>query len=155
MAWYKHWFGTRYYKLLYGHRDLEDAHDWVEALLRKWALPSGSSVLDLACGRGRHVRWFAEAGMEVTGLDISDESIAEARCSMPGMDLHVHDMREPFAVSRYDAAVCLFTSLGYFDTIGDDRKVFDAVVRALKPGGRFVLDFMNSPLVLKDLVPHE
>ncbi|MBP6391478.1 MAG: class I SAM-dependent methyltransferase [Flavobacteriales bacterium] len=155
MAWYKHWFGTRYYKLLYGHRDEEDARDWVEAILRAWSLHPGSRVLDLACGRGRHVRWFLAAGMEATGIDISEASIAEARSLMPGVDLRVQDMREPFAVEGYDAVVCLFTSLGYFDTIEDDRKVFAAVAEALKPGGRFVLDFMNSPLVLRDLVKHE
>ncbi|MBK8340449.1 MAG: class I SAM-dependent methyltransferase [Flavobacteriales bacterium] len=155
MAWYKHWFGTRYYKLLYGHRDQDDARDWVEAILNTWSLHPGSTILDLACGRGRHVRWFNAAGMEATGIDISEESIAEARSLLPGVDLRVQDMREPFAVERFDAAVCLFTSLGYFYTIEDDRKVFSAVAAALKPGGRFVLDFMNSPLVLRDLVKHE
>lgn len=155
MGWYKHWFGTPWYALLYGHRDENEARKWVEALLDRWALPKGSAVLDMACGRGRHARWFASAGMKVTGIDISAESITAAKAAVPEAEFHVRDMREPFATGRFDAACCLFTSLGYFDDMEDDRKVFAAAVRALRPGGKFVVDFMNSPLVIAQLVPEE
>ncbi len=155
MGWYKHWFGTRYYKLLYGHRDDADAAEWVDGILGRWRLPQGAAVLDLACGRGRHVRHFMERGMRTTGLDISEESIAEARILAPGADLRVGDMRTPVATAAFDGVCCLFTSLGYFETAKDDQDVFDAVATALRPGGRFVLDFMNSEQVLKGLVGEE
>ncbi len=155
MGWFKHWFGTRYYALLYGHRDEEDAHAWVATIMERWALPPGARILDLACGRGRHARCFAEAGLQVTGVDISEASIAEARRVVPKAEFHVHDMREPFRPGGFDAVCCLFTSLGYFEDLEDDRKVFEAVALALKPGGLFVLDFMNTELVLRDLVPIE
>ena len=155
MGWYKHWFGTPWYALLYGHRDENEANAWVEALIGKWGDASGWEVLDMACGRGRHARGFAAVGAKVTGIDISIESIEAARKAVPEAEFQVHDMREPFAVSRFDAAYCLFTSLGYFDDLNDDRKVFAAAFTALKPGGRFVVDFMNSPLVIASLVPEE
>lgn len=155
MGWFKHWFGTRYYSLLYGHRDVEDARQWVEAILGRWQLAQGSAVLDLACGRGRHAFFFAEAGMRVTGVDISEASINEARETVPGAEFAVHDMREPFRPATFDAVCCLFTSLGYFEDLEDDRAVFRAVLAALRPGGRFVLDFMNTGLVIRDLVADE
>jgi SAM-dependent methyltransferase len=155
MGWYTHWFGTRYYTLLYGHRDQEDARIWVEAILGRWGLAPGAALLDMACGRGRHARWFAVNRLEVTGIDISTASIAAAQEEVPNARFTVWDMREPFAWERFDAACCLFTSLGYFDTLEDDRKVFAVVAGALRPGGRFVLDFMNTPVVLRDLVAHE
>lgn len=155
MGWYRHWFGTRYYSLLYGHRDDADAAEWVAGILGRWQLPAGSSVLDLACGRGRHVRHFMEKGLRTTGVDISEASIADARTLLPGADLRVGDMREPVAHGAFDGICCLFTSLGYFDTKADDQQVFDAVATALKPGGRFVLDFMNTACVLRDLVGEE
>lgn len=155
MGWYRHWFGTRYYSLLYGHRDDADAAEWVGGILDRWQLPTGSSVLDLACGRGRHVRHFMEKGLHTTGVDISEASIADARTMLPGADLRVGDMREPVAQGAFDGICCLFTSLGYFDTTADDQQVFDAVATALKPGGRFVLDFMNTVCVLRDLVGEE
>ncbi len=155
MGWYRHWFGTPYYKLLYGHRDLAEAEAWVRAIQGRWRLPAGASVLDLACGRGRHARHFAAMGLQVTGADISAESIAEARASVPEARFIVHDMREPIQGARFDGIACLFTSLGYFDSLDDDQRVFDAVSAMLEPGGRFVLDFMNTPVVLRDLVGEE
>lgn len=155
MGWYRHWFGTPYYKLLYGHRDDAEAAEWVDAILHRWQLPSGARLLDLACGRGRHARWFTARGLEVTGADISPESIAEARANVPDGRFLVHDMREPISGACFDAACCLFTSLGYFDSLTDDQRVFDAVSSMLKPGGRFVVDFMNTRVVLRDLVPVE
>lgn len=155
MGWFKHWFGTRYYSLLYGHRDEVDAQAWVDTILGQWSLPVGSHVLDLACGRGRHANCFAAAGMNVTGVDISEASIAEARTLVPSADFRVRDMREPFARGSFDAVCCLFTSLGYFEDLEDDRRVFLVVADALKPGGHFVVDFMNTGLVLRDLVPAE
>ncbi|HPF90641.1 MAG TPA: methyltransferase domain-containing protein, partial [Flavobacteriales bacterium] len=94
-------------------------------------------------------------GLKVTGVDISEASIDEARISVPDAEFVVHDMREPFRPGSFDAVCCLFTSLGYFEDIADDRAVFQAVLDALKPGGRFVLDFMNTGAVLRDLVTEE
>lgn len=155
MGWFKTWFGTRYYALLYGHRDEQDAQLWVDAIVAHWRLPKGSSVLDIGCGRGRHAGLFARAGMQVTGLDISEDSIQEARATWPTVDFHVHDMRNAFAQERFDAAVCLFTTLGYFDSLEDDLAVLRAAFDALRPGGRLVIDFMNTPKVLATLVNEE
>jgi SAM-dependent methyltransferase len=155
MGWFKTWFGTRYYALLYGHRDEQDAQMWVDAIVAKWELAPGSALLDIGCGRGRHAGLFAKAGMRVTGLDISEDSIQEARSAWPMVDFHVHDMRHTFAEDRFDAAVCLFTTLGYFDALEDDLAVLRAAHDALRPGGQLVIDFMNTPKVLATLVGEE
>jgi SAM-dependent methyltransferase len=155
MGWYRSWFGTPYYALLYGHRDERDARRWVDAILERWQLTQGSRVLDMACGRGRHARWFASCGMSVTGIDISADSIAQARIALPEHEFHIHDMREPFATERFDAVVCLFTSLGYFETMEEDLAALRSAFHALKPGGVFMVDFMNTSKVLHELVPFE
>ncbi len=155
MAWYRTWFGTPYYKLLYGHRGEDDAEAWVRTILARTGLGGGAEVLDMACGRGRHARWFREAGCRVTGIDLSGESIAEARLEVPGCRFEVHDIRVPYAEGSFDAVVCLFTSLGYSADREDDRRAVRAAYAALRQGGWFVLDFMNSARVVKDLVPAE
>lgn len=155
MGWFKHWFGTRYYSLLYGHRDEADAQDWVRAILGRWDLPQGAAILDLACGRGRHTRLFADQGFDVTGVDISGASIEEARRTVPNARFLEHDMRDPVGKETFDAACCLFTSLGYFDDREDDHRVFRAVFDGLRPGGAFVIDFMNTDKVLRGLIAHE
>lgn len=155
MDWYKHWFGTRYYTLLYGHRDDADAAAWVDAIAARWGLPVGAEVMDMACGRGRHARHFAQLGLRVTGIDISESSIAQARALVPEAEFHVRDMRSVFRTAHFDAICCLFTSLGYFDSLADDQLVFKAAAEALKPGGFFTVDFMNVGVVLRDLVEQE
>ncbi|MBL7964696.1 MAG: class I SAM-dependent methyltransferase [Flavobacteriales bacterium] len=155
MTWFTNWFGSPYYKLLYGHRNEQDARPWVEGIVRHLAIPKGSRVLDLGCGRGRHAHWFIEAGMQVTGLDLSPESIAEARASEPKGEFHVQDMRQPFGVNTFDLVVCLFTSLGYGEDREDDQQVLNNALAALRPGGWFILDFMNTVRIQKGLVPAE
>lgn len=153
--WYTTWFGTTYYKLLYGHRDQEEAVEWVGALTRRLELQRGSSVLDIACGRGRHARGFADAGMTVTGIDLSEESIREARVHCPSARFEVHDMREPFERERFELVVCLFTSLGYSQDRNDDQRSVEVMAQAMKPGGYLVIDLMNTARVCRELVGQE
>jgi len=155
MGWFTHWFGTRYYASLYGHRDEHEARAWVATILGRWGLPVGSRVLDMGCGRGRHTRWFAEAGMRVTGIDLSPACIGHAMEAVPAAEFLVHDMREPLGDERFDAGCCLFTSLGYSDSAEDDLRALRATWRSLVPGGRFVLDFMNAPLATRDMLREE
>lgn len=155
MAWYKEWFGTRYYTLLYGHRDQHDAQHWVTAILQRLQLRPGQALLDLGCGRGRHAAGFARAGVDVTGIDLSEASIREARAFVPQAHFFVHDMREPFATGRFDAVVCLFTSLGYSGSREDDQRALDNAALALRPGGWLVLDLLNGAYVRHALVGME
>jgi SAM-dependent methyltransferase len=155
MGWYKEWFGTRYYALLYGHRDEGEAARWVRSILDRWEAPAGTRLLDMACGRGRHAYHFAQAGLDVTGIDLSPESIAEAKRHVPNGRFLVHDMRVTVEPGAFDLITCLFTSLGYSLDPQDDKATFRAVAANLRPGGRFALDFMNSRWVLDRLVPEE
>ncbi len=155
MGWFNGWFGTPWYAMLYSHRDEADAASLVEPLVAKGGLRPGQQVLDLACGRGRHAAVFDRLGLKVTGLDLSRQSIREAKKAVPNAHFEVFDIREPYAVNTFDAAVCLFTSLGYSNDREDDQMAVNAAAKALKPGGLFVLDLLNGKLAAKQLVPKE
>jgi SAM-dependent methyltransferase len=155
MDWYRDWFGTRYYALLYGHRDRSDAALWVRAILDRWKPRAGDRLLDMGCGRGRHALHFANAGLHVTGVDLSEQSLAEARLAVPSAQFVVHDIREPLQGQVFRYVTCLFTSMGYTTDPADDQRILDAVAHNLEPGGRFVLDVMNTARVIEDLVPSE
>lgn len=155
MAWYTEWFGTRYYKLLYGHRDEYDARAWVEAIIRKGGLRPGMALLDMGCGRGRHAQWFSAQGLRVTGIDLSAESISDARSACAQATFLVHDMRIPFAREQFDAVVCLFTTLGYSTDRTDDQRALNAACAALRPGGLFVLDLFNGAIARRELVQED
>ncbi|MCB0794405.1 MAG: methyltransferase domain-containing protein [Flavobacteriales bacterium] len=154
-SWYEEWFCTEEYTLLYGHRDETEARSWARSIVERAQLAPGARVLDMACGRGRHARAFRDLGLNVHGVDLSQRSIEEARAKVPGATFDVHDMREVFAIEAFDLVVCLFSSLGYTDDPADDEAIMRTAITALKPGGLFVLDFMNTIKVQQELVPEE
>jgi len=154
--WFREWFGSPYYKLLYSHRDGAEARLFIRNVTRHLGLGKGSRVLDLACGRGRHAMELHRLGFDVTGMDISEESIAEARAGgAQGPDFLVHDMRDPFPVKDFDAVLNLFTSFGYFHSRQDDRRTIRAVADALRLGGVLVIDFLNTDKAVSEMVGEE
>ena len=76
--WFKSWFNTPYYHILYKHRDHTEAESFIDHIIDYLNPSVSSKVLDLACGRGRHAVYLNKKGFDVVGLDLSDESIAFA-----------------------------------------------------------------------------
>lgn len=158
MAWFKEWFNTPYYHILYKDRDFQEAEIFISKLTEYLQLPENSKVIDLACGKGRHSVYQNQLGYNVLGLDLSEESILHNRqFENETLKFAVHDMRDEifpeFLAEKADAVMNLFTSFGYFEDPADDRKVFQSVKNSLKPGGIFVLDFLNERFVENTLVP--
>ena len=70
--WYKDWFNSPYYHKLYFNRDEQEAEKFISQLLNFLKPPAGSKMVDVACGKGRHSKFLAEQGFNVTGLDVID-----------------------------------------------------------------------------------
>lgn len=153
--WYASWFDTPYYHILYKDRDYEEAQHFMDALTQYLNLPDDSKILDLACGKGRHSIYLNQLGFEVTGADLSENSIAKA-AHFANEKLHfkVHDMRLSFD-EKFDAIFNLFTSFGYFEDDEDNLKTLKAIRDSLSEYGFAVIDFMNVDFVLENLVPSE
>lgn len=154
--WFASWFDSPYYYILYKNHDENEAKTAIDNLLNALHLPAGARLLDLACGKGRHARYLAEKGFDVTGLDISFASIAFARqFEHERLAFFQHDMRLPYRINYFDAVVNFFTSFGYFENDKDHLKTLVNVQRELKPGGVFLLDYFNSVWVRQRLVRAE
>ncbi|MFZ5552055.1 MAG: class I SAM-dependent methyltransferase [Bacteroidota bacterium] len=154
--WFKYWFDSEFYHRLYRHRDEKEAALFIDNICNFLQLPYEAKVLDLACGKGRHSVYLAQKGYNVTGIDISENSISQAKQQeKPGLQFIVHDMRLPLAGKNFDAVFNLFTSFGYFEKKEDDQKALASVFSMLVPGGIFVLDFMNTRQVIKNMRPEE
>jgi ubiquinone/menaquinone biosynthesis C-methylase UbiE len=153
--WYEQSFGEDYL-LVYKHRDFQGAYQEVQKMISWLKLPQGSSVLDLCCGMGRHSLALADAGYKVTGVDLSDVLLREAHAADPEgrVSWHQGDMRAVPLDESFDAVVNLFTSFGYFEEDGEQLKVLKEIYRLLKPGGRFIIDYLNPAYVALHLVPH-
>lgn len=75
--------------------------------VRRWShlVPEGGSVLDVACGHGRHLRWFAGRGHPATGVDRSPEAIAAVAGLGHAVQADIENGPWPFAGQRFDAVV--------------------------------------------------
>ncbi|MCC5916301.1 MAG: class I SAM-dependent methyltransferase [Cryomorphaceae bacterium] len=146
--WFATWFNTPYYHKLYKHRDLNEARIFLDNLMREVRLPKTSHILDVACGRGRHARQLHQMGYSVTGIDLSEENIIFAgKHQSENLFFQIGDMRQNMGQNKYDMALNLFTSFGYFDQQEENQQVFNRIFEALKPGGIFVFDYLNAHLL--------
>lgn len=154
--WFEIWFNTPYYHILYKDRDESEAEELIRNLIRVLHPKKEDKILDLACGKGRHAIFLNKMGYDVTGVDLSAESIHEAKKSENNsLCFDVHDMREVYKENAYQFVLNLFTSFGYFENFADNARVLNAIYKMLTPDGIFVLDFMNLTHVLKNLVVEE
>ena len=143
-AWYKDWFNSPFYHKLYFERDESEAASFIDNLVGFLQPIPKSFMLDVACGRGRHSRMLAQKGFFVTGIDISADSIAFAKKSEnDNLEFYHHDMRLPFRVNYFDYAFNFFTSFGYFKTAREHDDAIRTITNGLKPGGVFVIDYLN------------
>jgi SAM-dependent methyltransferase len=154
--WFASWFDSTHYHRLYSHRSAAEAAGFIDALIARRMLTGGAAVLDLGCGAGRHARYLASKGFDVTGLDLSEESLRLARPGeSPTLRFVRQDMREPFGDGRFDHVVNLFTSFGYFDELDDHLTVVENIAASLKSGGNVVIDYLNVRNAEAHLVPAE
>lgn len=153
--WFASWFDTPYYHILYKDRDYEEAQLFMDNITGYLNLPEDAKILDLACGKGRHSIYLNKLGYDVTGADLSENSIKEAsKHTNDKLHFVVHDMRDT-CNEKYDAIFNLFTSFGYFESDDDNLTTLKAIHNSLTEYGFAVIDFMNVHKVIADLVSQE
>jgi len=119
----------------------EDAAAVVELI----GLEPGSRVIDAGCGFGRFAATLMEHGCDAVGVDISPAAIAEAERRCPGPTYVVADLRQPLpdGLGPFDALVSMYSSYGYGATVDEDEEMLRAFHRALRPGGRLVMQLSD------------
>ena len=161
--WYKALFERDYFDYFYvgGPRGIfsdeeraRQAEAQVDFIVQALEPPEGARILDLGCGWGRHAVRLAQRGYRVTGLDLSAYHLRLAKSAARKAGVEVEwlhgDMREiPGPRGRYDAVINCFTTFGYFEDEVEDQRVLDGVARALRPGGRFFVDLINQPGLMR------
>jgi cyclopropane fatty-acyl-phospholipid synthase-like methyltransferase len=153
--WFQHWFDTKYYHLLYEHRDDEEAQFFMQNLIDFLDLKKGDRLLDLPCGKGRHSVFLNSKGFEVVGADLSKNSIDFAKqFETETLQFRIHDMREPL-LKKYNTIFNLFTSFGYFEEDDANISVLKNFKNALLKNGKIVIDFLNIDKIKKHLITDE
>jgi SAM-dependent methyltransferase len=154
--WFSTWFDSPYYHLLYRDRNHTEARVFIDELITHLHPKPTTRLLDLACGKGRHAIYLSEKGYDVTGVDLSPESIAYAQqFAHEHLHFHVHDMRDALPYGPFDFIFNLFTSFGYFANETENVVALRSAAAGLRPGGKMVIDFMNTELTVRELVARE
>lgn len=152
-AWYEEFFSGIYAEVLAGQFTPEATKVQADTIRRLLDLRPGRRVLDVPCGQGRIALELAEAGLEVTGADLTERFVRRARRAARKRGLRVRfrrcDMREIGYDGEFDAIVNWFTSFGYFSD-EEDLRFLRAAFRALKPGGRLLIEMINKSRLLAD-----
>lgn len=143
-SWFRNWFNSPYYHQLYFNRDEQEAAAFIDKLIAYLQPAPGSFMLDVACGKGRHSLQLAGKGFDVTGIDLSEDSIKEAlKYESGNLHFYQHDMRLPFRINYFDYAFNFFTSFGYFQTQRENDNSIRTIAQSLKLHGKFVMDYLN------------
>tara|TARA_B100001123_G_scaffold58687_1_gene63222 strand:- start:3544 stop:4275 length:732 start_codon:yes stop_codon:yes gene_type:complete len=153
--WYLDWFNSPFYHQLYKERDYSEATYFMNNLISKLQIDKNSSILDLACGRGRYSLYLSNIGHKVTGIDISKKNISEAKKNESDkLNYLLHDMRQPLN-EKFDLILNLFTSFGYYQNNKDNISVIKSIKYNLNSEGKAVIDFLNINYVLNNLIKYE
>ncbi len=150
--WFEHWFNTKYYHLLYEHRNEKEAKFFIDGLCKYLNWPKKSRLIDIACGKGRHAIHLNKLGYDVTGVDLSENNVEAAKpFENETLKFHVHNMKDVFKPSYFDGVLNLFTSFGYFEHSEDNQKSINSMAANLKKGGFIVIDYLNTVPIIENL----
>lgn len=156
--WFEQSFGKDYL-ITYRHRDELQAKCEVISMINWLRLPffEGVKLLDIGCGTGRHSLVLKKLGFTVTGFDLSEVLLSEARDDdEEGQISWMHgDMRRmPFKAESFDVTLNLFTSFGYFEELEENEQVIANIAKILMSSGAFIIDFLNPLYVKTHYEPH-
>jgi SAM-dependent methyltransferase len=140
----------------------EQARD-LDAILRRFGVPADGRILDAPCGIGRHTTRLAKIGYRTVGVDLSPVFVARARqlAEREGVagraTFHVGDLRRltesvPANAAPFDAALNLWTSLGYYDE-DTDIQILQEYAKLVRTGGILVIYIVNRDFIVRQFDP--
>lgn len=152
--WFKDWFSSEEYNQVYLHRDDKDAKKLIELILSRINITKDHSILDAACGSGRHMNFLSSLGYNVVGFDLSRPFLAEAKKNNPSGKYLRSDLREVSFKMKFDLVLNLFTSFGYFSSDEENFRFPKNAFSFLNKGGWYVLDYLNKNYLVRNLIPY-
>ncbi len=137
------------YDAIYGSQDKDYASETAKLLsfIRQHKRSAGNRLLDVGCGTGVHLSHLA-GQFACQGLDKSDEMLALAREKLPQIPLHWGDMADFDLGERFDVITCLFSAIGYTETLPRLNQTIGTFARHLLPGGVALVEPWFGPGVL-------
>lgn len=155
MSWYKNEkFWIDYAPLMFDQDRLARTEEETEDILRLMKVRDTSEILDVCCGQGRYAIELAKKGHKVTGVDITREYLNKAEKDTREKKLDVNYICEDILhykeENRYDCAINMFTSFGFFDDEEDEIQAVKNVYNSLKEGGHYLIDVNGKEIIARD-----
>lgn len=158
LPWYVTFFDRDYLRMYTPFLPPKKTEQEVKDIIALLNLQQGDHFLDLCCGYGRHAIPLARYGCNVTGLDLSSLFLQQAQEQAEQTGTRIRwcqgDMQNIPFVNEFDYIINVFTSFGYFPQEEDDQRVLFQVAKALKPGGKFLLETVYQPRIIRNTSPH-
>lgn len=143
--WFRLWFNSPYYDILYQNRNKEEASQLVDKLVDYLKIPNESFILDAACGKGRHSIALSAKGFDVTGVDLAPLPLTEAKKhETDNLHFFLHDIRLPFYINYFNYVFNFFTSFGFFKTMREHNDAIRTLSQSLKLNGIITIDYLNA-----------
>ena len=138
-----------FYDAIYGSmKDYAREAEQIHELIQQYKQSPGNALLDIACGTGKHLT-FLRQHYTVEGLDLDEQMLEIARRHNPDIAFHHADMVDFELGRRFDAILCLFSSIGYVKTVQRLNQALQTMSRHLNPGGVLLIEPWLTPERLK------
>jgi len=142
---------SKYYNLLYKDKNYKEEFDYINGIINKYSNRDSKTVLDIGCGTGKHLKFFKDIGYDITGVDLSENMIKEAKNYLSQDDGLLCSKASEFKIDKkFDIVISLFHVMSYQVLNTELRSLFKNVKEHLADGGLFIFDFWYGPAVLTD-----
>jgi ubiquinone/menaquinone biosynthesis C-methylase UbiE len=135
---------SSYYDAIFAKKDYAGEVSKLANIIRSNLQRPARSLLDVACGTGRHLEHFAP-WMEVEGIDLNEELLRLARKRLPHVRFHSGDMRNFDLGREFDVVTCLFSAITYVQTADALSQAIVSMARHVVPNGLLIIEPWWSP----------
>lgn len=138
-----------FYDAIYSFKDYAGEAQKLHTLIQERLRSGGNTLLDVACGTGVHSTYLT-VNYAVEGLDLDENLLAIARSRLPDIPLHHADMRSFELGKQFDVIVCLFSSIGYIQTVDNLNLSLRQFAQHTRPGGLVIVEPWFEPGFMRD-----
>lgn len=142
-----------YYDKFYWTKDYAGEVDFLTKVFHLYGVKV-QDILEVACGTGSHTKILAGEGFRVTGVDINTEMLHIAREKLGRRARFIRgnmqELQDVVASKAYDAAICLFSSISYNQTVSELEKTLKGMYTSVRPGGLVAFDTRFTRQVFPD-----
>lgn len=134
------------YDKLYSYKDYDTETEKVLKIINQKLHTSSAkiSLLDLACGTGKHLAYFIKQGLSCSGLDGNADIIKVAKKNNPKAVFYNQDLNSLKLPEKYHVITCFFSSIQYVTNQNSLKSVFKHIYNHLEDDGLFIFDLQYA-----------